>query len=64
MELNGRRFTLDQELKDAVHTWLAAQQKTFSEGIGKLVQHGRSVLKSKGTILKNVVNVNFLILLQ
>lgn len=26
--LRGRRFALDQELKERVHTWLAAQPKT------------------------------------
>jgi len=37
--LRGRRFTSDQELKEAVHAWLTAQPKTFfSEGINKLVQ--------------------------
>jgi hypothetical protein len=36
--LRGRRFTVDQEVKEAVHAWLAAQPKTFvSEGIRKLV---------------------------
>ena len=37
--LSGRRFTSDQELKEAVHVWLAAQPKTFffPEGIKKLV---------------------------
>jgi hypothetical protein len=37
--LRGRRFTSGQEVKEAVHAWLAAQPKTFfSEGIRKLVQ--------------------------
>ena len=37
--LRGRRFISDQEVKHAVHAWLAAQPKTFfSEGISKLVQ--------------------------
>ena len=37
--LRGRRFTSDQEVKEAVHAWLAAQPKAFfSEGIRKLVQ--------------------------
>ena len=32
--LRGRRFTSDQEVKEAVHAWLATQPKTsFSEGI-------------------------------
>jgi hypothetical protein len=37
--LRGRRFTSDQEVREAVHAWLTAQPKTFfSEGIRKLVQ--------------------------
>jgi len=28
--LRGRRFANDDEVKDAVHTWLRAQLKTFS----------------------------------
>jgi hypothetical protein len=36
--LRGRRFTSDQEVKEAAHAWLAAQPKTFfSAGIGKIV---------------------------
>ena len=27
--LRGRRFTSDQEVKEAVHAWLASQSKTF-----------------------------------
>jgi hypothetical protein len=34
--LRGHRFTSDQEVKEAVHAWLAAQPKTFfPEGIRK-----------------------------
>ena len=37
--LRGRRFTSDEEVKEAVHAWLAAQPKTFfSDGIRKRVQ--------------------------
>ena len=37
--LRGRRFTSDEEVKEAVHEWLAAQPKTFfSEGIQKLLE--------------------------
>ena len=37
--LRGSRFTSDQEVKEAVHAWLAAQLKTsFLEGVRKLVQ--------------------------
>ena len=44
--LRGRRFTTDQELKEAVHVWLAAQPKTFfSEGIKKLVQRWKKCIE-------------------
>ena len=37
--LRGRHFISDQELKEVVHAWLAAQPKTFfPEGMKKLVQ--------------------------
>jgi len=37
--LRGRRFTSDEEVKKAVHEWLAAQPKTFfSEGIQKFLE--------------------------
>ena len=47
--LRARRFTLDQELKEAVHAWLAAQPKTlFSEGIRKLVQRWTKCVEKQG----------------
>ena len=47
--LSGRRFTSDQELKEAVHAWLAAQPKTFfSEGIKKLVQRWKKCIEKQG----------------
>ena len=47
--LRGRRFTSDQELKEAVHAWLAAQPKTFfSEGIKKLVQQWKKCIEKRG----------------
>lgn len=36
--LRGHQSTPDQEVKDAVHTWLAVQLKSFSEGIREVVQ--------------------------
>ena len=47
--LRGRRFTSDQDVKEAVHAWLAAQTKTISEGSGSLCNDGPSALKRKGT---------------
>ena len=47
--LRGRRFTSDQELKNAVHEWLGAQPKTlFSEGIKKLVQLWKKCIEKQG----------------
>jgi len=40
---------LDQELKEAVHAWLAAQPKTvFSKGIKKLVQQWKKCIEKQG----------------
>jgi hypothetical protein len=48
-DLRGRRFTSDQEVKGAVHAWLAAQPKTFfSEGIKKLVQRWNKCVEKQG----------------
>jgi len=33
----GRGFGIDEEVKEAVHTWIRQQSKTFSDGIRKLV---------------------------
>ena len=57
--LRGCRFTSDQEVKKVVHARNAAQPKIFLEGIRKLVQRW-----TKGTMLKNDVNVSFLFVLQ
>ena len=47
--LRGRRFTLAQEVKEAVHAWFAAQPKTiFSEGIRKLVQWWTKCVEKQG----------------
>ena len=62
--LRGRRFTSDQEVKEAVHAWLAAQTKTFSEGIRKLVQRWTKCDEKQGDYVENDVNVSFLFLLQ
>ena len=45
----GCRFTLDQEVKEAVHAWLAAQPKTFtSEGIRKFMQRWTKCVEKQG----------------
>ena len=63
--LKGRRFTSEQEVKEAVHAWLVAQPKTFcSEALGSSCNDGQSALKSKGTMLKNDDNISFVFVLQ
>ena len=47
--LRGRRFTSDQEVKEAVHAWLAAQPKTFfSESIWKLMKRWTKSVEKQG----------------
>ena len=47
--LRGRCFATDQQVKEAVHMWLNAQQKTFfSEGIEKLVQRWTKCIEKQG----------------
>jgi hypothetical protein len=36
--LRGRRFSSNEDMKEAVHTWLRQQPKSFSAGIHKLVE--------------------------
>ncbi|PNF23181.1 hypothetical protein B7P43_G02737 [Cryptotermes secundus] len=54
--LRGRRFTSDQEVKEAVHVWLATQPKTFfSEGIRKLVQRWTKCVEKQGDCIKKLI---------
>jgi hypothetical protein len=47
--LRGRRFGSDHELKEAVHTWLAARpKKYFPKAYRSLCKPGPSVLKNCG----------------
>ena len=63
--LRGRRFTSDQELKEAVHVWLTAQPKTFfSEGIKKLVQQWKKCIEKQRDYVENNVIISFLFLLK
>jgi hypothetical protein len=58
--LRGCLFTSDQKVKEGLHALLTAEPKLFfSECIEKLCNGGSNALKSKGTILKNYVNVSF-----
>ena len=63
--LRGRRFTSAQELKEAVHAWLAAQPKTFySEGIKKLVQRWKKCIEKQGDYVEKCYYYKFLFLLK
>ena len=47
--LRGRRFTSDEAVKEAVHSWLAAQPKTFFyEGFRKLVHRWTKCIEKQG----------------
>jgi hypothetical protein len=47
--LRGRRFANDEEVKDAVHTWLHGQPKTFfADGIRKLVDRSNKYVVKRG----------------
>lgn len=47
--LRGRRFDSDEAVKEAVHSWLAAQPKTFFyEGIRKLVERWTKCIEKQG----------------
>ena len=52
----GRRFTSDQEVKEAV----LSRKPPFRRASGRLCHDGPSALKSKGTVLKNDLNISFL----
>jgi len=60
--LRGRRFTSDQELKEAEHAWITAQTKTlFSEGREKLVLRWKKCIEKQGDYVeKNDVVISFL----
>ena len=57
--LRSLRFTSDQDVKEAEHAWFAA--KHFRRASESLCNDGPSALKSKGTMLKNYVDVCFLL---
>ena len=58
--LRGRRFTSDQEVKEVVHAWLAAQPKTFfSEGIRKLVQRCTKCVEKQADCVEKLCSRKF-----
>jgi transposase len=47
--LRGRKFGNDDEVKEAVHSWLTPQpKKIFSDGTKKLVQWCEKCMEKKG----------------
>jgi len=51
--LRGHRFTSYEEVKEAVHEWLAAQPKTFfSEGIQKLLKRWNKCIAKHGDYIE------------
>jgi len=63
--LGGRRFTSDEEVKEAVHECHAAQPNTFFLRASRSFWNtGTSALQSTGTILKNDIIVRSLLLLK
>ncbi|KDR11782.1 hypothetical protein L798_14287 [Zootermopsis nevadensis] len=52
-ETTHGRFTSDEEVKTAVHLWLAAQPKTFfNKGIRKLVDRWTKYIEKQGDYVK------------
>jgi len=49
----GRRFSTDKEVREAVHKWLCDQRKTFLEGIHKLVDHWTKCIEKEGDYVEN-----------
>ena len=63
--LRGRRFTSNEEVKDAVmRDSLQNRKPSFRKASGSLCNDGPSKLKNKRTVLKNDVNASFLFVLQ
>jgi hypothetical protein len=59
------RYTSNEEVEEAVHEWLTAQSKTFCLRTSRsLWNAGISVLKSKGTMLKNDIILRSLIFMK
>jgi histone-lysine N-methyltransferase SETMAR len=52
--LRARRFGSDEEVKQAVHTWLCDQPKTFfCDGIKKLVERCKKCMDKQGDCVEN-----------
>ena len=63
--LRNRRFTSNQELKEAVLAWLAAQPKTFfSEGIKKLVQQWKKCIETQGDYVEKLCYYKFSVFIE
>jgi len=63
--LRGRWFTSDEELKEALLAWLAAQPKTsFSEGIKNLVQWWKKCIEKQGDYVEKWCCYKFSIFIE
>jgi histone-lysine N-methyltransferase SETMAR len=61
----GRRFTSDEEVKEAVHEWLATKSNAFSSAdIQKLVERWNKCTKKHWDYVKNDIIVRSLLLLK
>jgi histone-lysine N-methyltransferase SETMAR len=67
--LRGRRFGSDEAVKQAVHTWLCDQRKTFfSDGIKKLVDRCKKCVDKQGNygeiLCLNYVSITYIFLIK
>ena len=54
--LRGRRFTSNEEVKEAEHTWLREKPKSFfSEGIQKLVERYDKCIALQGGLCRKMI---------
>jgi hypothetical protein len=55
--LHGRQFRRDEEVQQAVHTWLCDQPKAFlSDGIKKLVERCKKCVDKQGDCVEKCHN--------
>jgi hypothetical protein len=55
MALRGSRFGSDEEVKQAVHSWLCDHPKTvFCDGIKKLVERCKKCVDKQDNVLKKM----------
>jgi hypothetical protein len=54
--LRGCHFTSDEEVKETVHVWLAAQRNLFSADIQKLVERWNKCIEKHGDYVEKLYN--------